>query len=93
MEADRESSSYYSSIPKKEVGSNADSNLYPIVQGLKSNDGDHKYQLTYNDDPEPERPPTKSKDGISQKSETLGSDVDIKVSQPGQKNLLFVSKS
>jgi hypothetical protein len=74
MEQD-DQSSYYSSIPKKEQ-SNADSNLYPIVQGLRSNDGDHQYQSTYNDDPEPERPPTKSKDGMS---ETIGSDVEIRV--------------
>jgi hypothetical protein len=65
MEQDEQSSSYYSSIPKKDLNSNADSNLYPIVQGLKSNDGDIQYQTTYNDDPEPERPPIKSKDGIS----------------------------
>jgi hypothetical protein len=52
----QDDSSYYSSIPKKEQ-SNADSNLYPIINGLKSNDGDIQYQTTYNDDPEPEIPP------------------------------------
>ena len=80
---DNEESSYYSSIPKKEQ-SNADSNLYPIVNGLKSNDGgEFKIMSTYNDDPEPERPPV---GGTREISETLGSDPDmleIKVSQPG----------
>jgi len=74
MENDHEESSYYSSIPKNQQ-SHADSNLYPIVQGLRSIDGDHpKIMSTYNDDPEPERPPAK---GAGEISETLGSDPDM----------------
>ena len=97
MENDNEESSYYSSIPKREQ-SNADSNIYPIIQGLnqglKSNDGgEFKIMSTYNDDPEPERPPVS---GAREISETLGSDPDvleIKVSHPGTKKELFTSKS
>ena len=37
---------------------------------------------TYNDDPEPERPPAK---GSGEISDPLESDVEIKVSQPGQR--------
>ena len=61
MENENEEESYYSSIPKKTL-SNAPESINPIVNGLA---GSKKVLSTYNDDPEPERPPAKGSGDIS----------------------------